>query len=107
MRLLDLEPQFLKHENSRSFLHVDNIYAADGVMFVCPSCFRKKGGRIGVHSVICWSPSVSQDTKPAPGRWEMRGTGYEDLSLVAGSSSVHVGGCGAHFLIVNGEIKDC
>lgn len=36
------------------------------------------------------------DVDPKPGRWEFHGTGYADLSLVAGSSSI---------LLTSGEIR--
>lgn len=107
MRLTELEPQFLKRESDRSFRHVNNIDAADGISFICPKCFDGNGRkREGVHSVICWDPSVPQTTSPKPGRWRLVGTDYEDLSLVAGSSSVLLnGGCAAHFFVENGLIR--
>jgi hypothetical protein len=42
---------------------------------------------------------------PTPGRWDFQGTGLQDLTLVAGSSSVLLtGGCRAHFFVRDGEI---
>jgi len=42
---------------------------------------------------------------PIPGRWEFIGTSFENLSLVAGSSSIQLtSGCMAHFTITNGDI---
>lgn len=108
MKLADLEPQFLKLEVPDGWLHVDSIDEADGVLFVCPKCFATQG-RPGSHSVLCWRPRVSQDHDPKPGRWEFEGTGYHDLTLVAGSSSVLLTGpgCGAHFYVRNGQIEMC
>jgi hypothetical protein len=108
MRLSELEPQFLAWDDDKHFHHVPTLTEADGIIFVCPKCLHEKGTRPGVHSVICWEPNVPQTTSPIPGRWEMQGTGFEDLTLVAGSSSIFLTGpgCGAHFWIRNGEIAE-
>lgn len=108
MRLTELAPQFLKREHDALFTHVGTLGEADGILFVCPKCLQANGMvRAGVHSVICWNPSVPQTTSPTPGRWSFLGTGVEDLTLVAGSASVHLTGpgCGAHFHITDGEIR--
>lgn len=108
MRLVELNPKFLKREDAFHFRWVDTIGEADGVQFLCPKCFKANSGPIGTHSVICWDPSVPQDTSPTPGRWKMQGTSLDDLTLVAGSSSVLLkGGCAAHFYVRNGAIVDC
>lgn len=107
LRLTELDPQFLKRINDTNFRHVETIEEADGVMFVCPLCYENNGkSDIGVHSVLCWNPSVPQTTEPVPGRWNLLGTGYEDLTLQAGSSSIHLtgDGCGWHGFIRNGEV---
>jgi hypothetical protein len=107
VKLAELHPQFLKREDSHNWRNVDTIGEADGVEFLCPKCFRARGGSVGTHAMICWSPRVPQDTSPTGGRWELHGTGLADLTLVAGSSSVLIkGGCEAHFFIRNGEIID-
>lgn len=110
MKLVDLEPEFLKREDDNHFRMVDSISDADGVTFVCPQCMSaNQMKRPGVHSVICWAPSVPQTTSPRPGRWNIFGSGFADLSLVAGSSSVALTGpgCGAHFMVQNGEVYSC
>lgn len=108
MRLDELDPQFLRRESADSFWYVDDLAAADGIMFLCPKCYVVNGGAIGTHSVICWRPRVPQDTSPTPGRWEFEGTGYGDLTLVAGSSSVLLrSGCMAHFFVRAGAIVGC
>lgn len=81
MRLAELEPKFLRHESDTSHRRVETMAEADGVMFLCPTCFRKNNGPIGTHVVICWSPSVPQTTSPTGGRWPMTGTGLDDLTL--------------------------
>ena len=136
MRLTELEPEFMRHERRVEFgrllkpgidplrgdwkdedfeerehdvyyhINVDKISEAQGIMFLCPKCFVENRGSVGTHRVLCWRPCVSQDVPPVPGRWEFSGTGYEDLTLTAGSSSILLqGGCGAHFFITNGEIR--
>lgn len=110
MRLLDLSPQLLKRIDDTHFRSdVESLAEADGVQFLCPKCMETNPDGIGVHSIICWSPNVSQTTQPTPGRWNLVGTGLHDLSLVAGSSSVLLPGegCGAHFFIRNGMIENC
>jgi hypothetical protein len=110
MTLLELEAEFLKWIDDSSFRRIESIAEADGIIFVCPKCFAANGNkRPGVHSVICWSPSVPQTTRPVPGRWNLVGTSLNDLSLVAGSSSVLLTGpgCGAHFFVRNGRIEGC
>jgi hypothetical protein len=105
MRLLDLSPRFLKRMDN-FWQDVESPGASDGIMFLCPKCFEQNKGPVGTHRVICWRPHVPADVNPKPGRWEMKGTGYADLSLVAGSSSVSLtGGCNAHFYVTNGDIR--
>ena len=107
MKLTELEPQFLKWIDDTHFSDVDKIDEADGIFFCCPLCMKNANmHRPGVHGVICWEPNVPQTTSPTPGRWNMSGTGYGDLTLTAGSSSILLTGegCKAHFFITNGEI---
>lgn len=108
MKLTDLDPQFLKtNDDGSRHMHVDSIEKADGIMFLCPKCFKENGGPVGTHRVLCWQPHVPQKIPPTPGRWTFKGTGYNDLTLVAGSSSIYLTGrgCGAHFFIRNGSIS--
>lgn len=128
MRLTDLEPQFIRREIRREpklvddgaggikevvgdveyHVYVDSITEAEGIMFRCPKCFAAKGP-IGTHYVLCWRPRVPPDVDPKPGRWEFEGTGVDDLTLTAGSSSILLTGpgCQAHFFIRSGAIVDC
>lgn len=107
MRLLDLDPEFLTVDiETKIMTIVDNIEKAQGVNFLCPKCFVDNEGEVGTHRVICWNSSVPQEVYPVPGRWEMEGSGFNDLTLKAGSSSVLLtGGCAAHFFITNGDIR--
>lgn len=108
MRLLDLEPHFLRYEEREDtwkvcrenhehtddcgevvtgprpfYVFVDTIAEAQGIEFLCPKCFTENGGTVGTHSVICWSRSrgVPEHAEPNPGRWTLAGTGYADLTL--------------------------
>lgn len=126
MRLLDLEPQFIRrtiepccvgtpgcnvvspHTEHEVLYNVDSISLAHGIMFLCPVCFKANNGSVGTHSIICWRPMVPPNVDPKPGRWELQGTNLSDLTLVAGSSSILIqGGCNAHFFIRNGMIEGC
>lgn len=107
MKLKDLEATFLKLSNEEGTeFHMDvSFEEADGVMFLCPTCFENNNGPVGTHSIICWRPKVPQTINPVPGRWEFEGSSLEDLTLIAGSSSIQItGGCNAHFFVRNGEI---
>lgn len=99
--LRELEATFLRIVDHKTWECVDSIVEADGISFLCPQCFDDPPvGPVGCHMVICWDPKVDQTHDPKPGRWELRGTGIDDLSLVAGSSSVKInGGCDAHFFV--------
>src|SRR5690349_448163 len=109
MRLMELEPKFLKRvpEGGREvWTVVDSITEADGVQFLCPRCFQTNNGARGTHSCLCWQPHVPREISPGPGRWNLVGTSLDDLTLTAGSSSIQLnGGCNAHFFIENGAIR--
>jgi hypothetical protein len=114
MRLCDLEPAFIRREVRDGTVYhvtVGSISEADGVLFLCPVCWQRNNGPIGTHGILCWKPNaVPDDAQPGPGRWQMVGHSCQDLTLVAGSSSVHLtseGGCKAHFYVRNGEIVPC
>jgi hypothetical protein len=107
VKLSELNPQFFKIVTKSEYQDVDNIKDADGIMFLCPKCFETNKGTVGTHAIICWQPHVSQDFTPRPGRWKFEGTGYNDLTLVAGSSSILLDGegCKAHFFVKSGNIE--
>lgn len=110
MKLRELEPRLLKIlASDRWNCEGVSLADADGVIFLCPVCFKNNGGPVGTHSIICWKPSVPLAQSPGPGRWNLIGTSIDDLTLQAGSSSVLLQGapCRAHFFIRNGEIQIC
>ena len=101
MRLSELDPEFIRHFDGGGHQRVETMAEATGIKLLCPKC--ASGDR---HWIICWSPVVPQSIMPKPGRWNMQGSGFDDLSLVAGSSSVSLtSGCRAHFMVANGEVK--
>lgn len=107
--LRELEPEWLQFYGELDrWRRIDTFAGANGICFVCPLCFlENKRSRPGVHSVICWDPSVPQAMHPNPGRWRLVGTSFDDLSLVAGSSSVLLTmGCKAHFYVQNGRVRE-
>lgn len=101
MKLTDLEPEWL-HD---SVLHPDvlTIENAQGVMFACPTCFKKNGGLVGTESILCWfrGRGVPDDKFPGPGRWTPSGTSFEDLTL---TPSVNVANEHWHGWVQNGQI---
>lgn len=104
--LADLEPQFLRYEERDGktfFPYAETIADAHGVEFLCPKCFAKNGGPVGTHAVICWFRGrVPDGAEPGPGRWDVSGVSYSDLTL---NPSVHLSGagCGWHGWIKNGR----
>ena len=99
---------FFNEQGKEIWTPAATLQDARGLMFLCPTCYVQNGySNVGVHWNMCWSPDVSQDFHPNPGRWEIVGTGLEDVSLVAGSSSVLCkGDCGAHFFVTRGKIAE-
>lgn len=110
MKLADLEASFLKRTSDDAWQTGVPFAEADGVMFLCPVCFKANGGPVGTHSMICWFVGkVPDSTDPRPGRWIPSGAGLADLTFIgpAAASVLLTGGCGAHFFVRNGEIRDC
>lgn len=104
MKLTELQAKFIKR--TEHGLRDDATFDdCDGVQFLCPKCFVDNGGARGTHLVLCWKPHVPQTVRPAPGRWDHKGTGLHDLTLFAGSSSIQLqGGCGWHGFVGNGGV---
>jgi len=112
MRLLNLEPRFLVHEE-RDGRHinrkVDTLAEATGMFFLCPGCFAKNEGPIGTHGIIVTFAGRgvpdhlgSHGNSGQPSRWTVSGTGFHDLST---QPSIDVG-CW-HAYITNGEATGC
>lgn len=79
------------------------IANAQGILFLCPACFKKNGGPVGTESVLCWfrDRGVPPEAEPGPGRWVASGTGFDDLTL---SPSVNVDNEHWHGWVKNGEV---
>ena len=121
MRLTELDAQFVRYEERdghKYIHHVDTLAEAQGVMFLCPKCFKANGGPKGTHQILCWSRSAgaSEHAEPRPGRWQMVGTGLDDLTLngdLAGApgqgarSVLLLSGCEWHGFVTNGEASIC
>ena len=98
MRLSALEPHFLKNvEASSAYEYTDNIREADGLEMQCPAChWAFKGGSEPVHHIVLW-----EDRR----HWQFVGTGYDDVSILAGSLAVwFTSGCKARFYCKRGKV---
>jgi len=109
MRLTDLEPTFLKYgpmDGQNIIIRDVPMAEADGILLLCPKCYTENPGAVRIHPVRCWSPKIPKTVDSSPGRWNLVGTGFHDLSLEAtpARSVLLTGGCNAHFLITNGEV---
>lgn len=107
--LRELDGKFLKlsEDNSQSSI-VDFLSDADGVMFLCPKCFKANKGKVGTHSVICWFVGkVPDEVSPHSGRWNPSGTGLDDLTFVEprACSVKLIGGCEWHGFVKNGSAE--
>lgn len=105
--LRELEARFVRLDGAR-IPTVETIAEAQGVRFLCPKCYAQNGGKIGTHSVICWSSSrgVPDDARPGPGRWALVGSSLDDLTLDGepgkSRSVLLTGGCDWHGFVTDG-----
>jgi hypothetical protein len=110
--LRELDAQLVRIEDERTMTSEGvDLANAQGVLFLCPVCFKANGGPIGTHSVLCWflERGVPDDRDPRPGRWIPGGTGIDDLTFVgpAAASVLLTSGCNAHFFVRAGAIEGC
>jgi hypothetical protein len=108
MRLTLLEPRYLKISSDIG-ISSENVSKeeSDGMWFFCPVCYLKNRGPEGTHMIIVWRPKIQPaSNRSGPGRWELRGNGFEDMTLIGSDSNSIMckGGCNAHFSIVDGEV---
>lgn len=109
MKLTELDPTFVRATPHGGHQDVATFAEAQGVLFVCPSCYRKNGNSgIGVHMVLVWfrDRGVPDDAVPKPARWAASGTSIADLTL---TPSVNLQTNDAsrdewHGFITNGEV---
>jgi hypothetical protein len=124
MKLTDLDPAWIFDWNisgsyrsandAHCFVEGDDTEDADlpaltlpdaqGVSFLCPTCFKKNNGPVGTETVLCWfkDRGVPPEVFPGPGRWAASGTSFADLTL---SPSVNVAHEHWHGYVENGEIR--
>ena len=107
-RLLDLETEWVLHHDGDLGRALD-IHTAQGVMFLDPVEYQKNGGAVGTSSVLVWfrGRGVPDHAKPGPGRWNVTGTGFTDLTLTPSIDLT----CGGkypgrwHGWLTNGEVR--
>lgn len=82
LRLVDLDPQFVRHTPT-GHQDVVDLSTAQGITFLCPGCFQKNGGEVGTHSLLVWfkDRGVPDGAEPGPGRWTVSGMSVADLTL--------------------------
>ena len=114
MKLTELEPVFLKYwqrevdqtsyadtaaypgkRTLEGASHVETLEQADGIRFTCPKC--------GHHQVMVWfRQHVPPHILPGPGRWDVYGKSFDDLSLHP--SIALNGACDWHGFIQKGDV---
>lgn len=81
MRLVDLEPEFLRHDDRT--LVTASFADAHSIWFECPVCRSGRGHHVLVSFAGRGLPDGmgSQNREGKPSRWEVSGTGFADLTL--------------------------
>lgn len=116
MKLTDLEPRWVGYI-SGGLWKPGTFKEAQGVFFLCPSCFIKNNGPVGTHALII--PFANRGA-PETCCWQASGTDLTDLTL-SPSINVHPTPVtkdtlpefvnelckGWHGFITNGEIRTC
>ena len=110
IKLLDLEPHFLKLVTPLAYEHTDDVALSDGMIFLCPACYWSNDGKVGTP--VASSCSEHRAARGCP--FALRRCGFRSARLrrphgrKAGSSSVHlIGGCRAHIYIRGGKVDFC
>lgn len=117
MRFADLEPRFVRVSEG-GWQHVASVAEAQGVFFVCPTCYVKNGGTVvGTHGLLVWSRSRGTPDHVTPtSRWGLEGADVNDFSIVGevspanpdGRRSILLppgeGSCAAHFNVEHGQV---
>lgn len=100
MKLTELDAQFMQTTGERTMRPVETLAEAQGLMFLCPHCYKANGGRAGTHSIIIWF--AGRGAPPSwnpPDRWEVSGTSLADLTI---KPSILNHGCW-HGFVTNGD----
>ncbi|HSC15413.1 MAG TPA: hypothetical protein VLI71_09870 [Gammaproteobacteria bacterium] len=83
MKLRELDGQLVRCLTPTSFrTDVESVGEAQGVLFLCPACWRRNGGPAGTHSILVWfeGRGVPDEVEPVA-RWQAIGNSIDDLSL--------------------------
>lgn len=78
-----------------------------GVLFLCPVCFKANGGPVGTHSIIVWfsnplsGPIAPPEMHPHV-RWTRAGDSIDTLTITP--SIAIIGGCAWHGHVRDGAI---
>lgn len=104
MKLAELNARLMKLNPDNSMHQVETVADADGVLFLCPKCYRENNGPAGTHSIMCWFSKVPVDRPVGNGRWNPVGHDINDLTFVGpGAFSILLlSGCGWHGFIKDG-----
>ena len=105
MKLIELEPEFVTNASPRSHMSMDSRVLtpdAQGILFLCPYCFKRNAGPIGTHSILVFfkDRGVPAECEPLP-RWNVQGNSFDDLTI---SPSIDLGPDDWHGFVTNGEI---
>lgn len=78
-----LEAKLVRLGDAEDYEPAENVTTAQGMVFVCPGCYRKNGGIEGTHSILVWFSfrGVPVAMTPGPGRWRVSGSNLKTLSL--------------------------
>lgn len=107
MRLEELDPSWLYVGSTPNSYRREDIRLnrgnAQGVLFLCPTCFVKNNGPVGTHTIICWfaDRDVPPEVMPGIHRWKTSGGTVHDLTL---DPSIDSGQGHWHGWIKNGEV---
>lgn len=126
MKLIDLEPQFVRYEQRieqydtvngpitgpRDYqIYVKTLAEAQGITFLCPKCFKvNNNSNQGTHSVEATFANRgvpdnqgTHNKNKLPVRWSVSGSHYHDLTTHP--SILLPDGCNWHGFITNGEVS--
>jgi hypothetical protein len=107
MKLIELDPEFLKIDSNGHYVYTPTLAYAQGLKFLCPLCFQKNKGTVGTHVVVIWfrNHGVPDDTRPLPGRWCVSGIDMNDLTITPSINLENATktGCQWHGFVTNGE----
>jgi hypothetical protein len=103
MKLLDLNPSFIRYDDRGSWVVVNSIQEAQGISFDCPVC-RNHGVSVSFVDDTLPSRYGTYEKKTGkPMRWKVTGTGLHDMTIIGEVDVEHVKHCW-HGHIRNGQV---